>query len=317
MTQIRAGICSGENHRGVIISWSRHEGREGASLSAAIPKPIVLCTIGDLILDVVVLPNRVLAADGDTPATIRLGAGGQAANVAAWASALGATSRIICKRGSDTQGKLVTAELESYGVEVRGPAVPGRSGVVVSVREASGQRTMASDRGVAPLLDPDELDTDWVATADVLHVSGYCLFHEPMAAAAIKAAASASRVTVDLSSAQGIRNVGVERFCTMLVSLKPDLVFATETERATIPNFRGAWVTKLGPRGAIFPEGAYPARSTEPVDTTGAGDALAAGYLVGGPEMAMEAAARCVSLVGAMPSGGFDKSVERADACNQ
>jgi sugar/nucleoside kinase (ribokinase family) len=39
----------------------------------------------------------------------------------------------------------------------------------------------------------------------------------------------------------------------------------------------------------------------EPLDTTGAGDALAAGYLVGGPELAMEAAARCIGQVGAMP----------------
>lgn len=172
---------------------------------------------------------------------------------------------------------------------------------------------MASDRGVASLLDPDELDAGWVATADVLHVSGYCLFHERIAASAIKAAASASRVTVDLSSADGIRAVGVERFCTMLEALGPDLVFATETERAAIPSFPTTWVTKLGPRGANFPEGTYPARSTDPVDTTGAGDALAAGYLLGGPELAMKAAARCVNLVGAMPL----PSSERADTCNQ
>ena len=62
-------------------------------------EPLSICTIGDLILDVVVLPDRPLVPDADTPATIRLAAGGQAANVAAWASALGASSRLICKRG--------------------------------------------------------------------------------------------------------------------------------------------------------------------------------------------------------------------------
>ena len=46
---------------------------------------------------------------------------------------------------------------------------------------------------------------------------------------------------------------------------------------------------KLGPRGARFPEGVYPAAAIDVIDTTGAGDALAAGYLVGGPEVAMEA----------------------------
>ena len=61
----------------------------------------LICTIGDLILDVVVLPKAPLAPDGDTPATIRLTAGGQAANVAAWVSALGGRSRLICVRGTD------------------------------------------------------------------------------------------------------------------------------------------------------------------------------------------------------------------------
>jgi sugar/nucleoside kinase (ribokinase family) len=78
-------------------------------------------------------------------------------------------------------------------------------------------------------------------------------------------------------------------------------VFATEAERAALPGLDAAWVIKLGARGARFPEGLYPARPVPVIDTTGAGDALAAGYLVGGPERAVEAAARCVGLVGAMP----------------
>src|SRR5438874_4919734 len=117
-----------------------------------------ICTIGDLLLDVIVLPDRPLAPDSDTPATIRFAAGGQAANVAAWASALGASSRLICKRGTDASSKLATAELARYGVELRGPVVRGRGGVVVSIRDGPGQRTMASDRGVASQLDPSELD---------------------------------------------------------------------------------------------------------------------------------------------------------------
>jgi sugar/nucleoside kinase (ribokinase family) len=44
-----------------------------------------------------------------------------------------------------------------------------------------------------------------------------------------------------------------------------------------------------------------PAPAAEVLDTTGAGDALAAGYLVGGPELGLEAAARCVSKLGTMP----------------
>jgi sugar/nucleoside kinase (ribokinase family) len=260
-----------------------------------------VCTIGDLILDVVVLPDRPLAPDADTPATIRFAAGGQAANVAAWASALGATSRLICKRGTDASSDLAAAELARFGVEICGPVVEGRGGVVVSLRDARGQRTMASDRGVAQLLDTSELDPSWVQSCDVLHVSGYCLLGQPMADTAIAAARLARRVTVDLASARDIETVGARRFTARLQALGPDVVFATEPERAAVPDFDATWVIKLGARGARFPEGLYQAHSVDAVDTTGAGDALAAGYLVGGPERAIEAAARSVGLIGAMP----------------
>ncbi len=274
---------------------------EPESSTAVQSEPLSICTIGDLILDVVVLPNGPLAPDGDTPATIRFTAGGQAANVAAWASALGARSRLICKRGTDVSSGLAAAELARYGVEICGPVVAGRGGVVVSVRDAHGQRTMASDRGVASLLERSELDRSWVRSCDVLHVSGYCLLREPMAQAAIQAARHARRVTVDLASAHDIEVVGARRFTARLEALGPDLAFATEAERAAVPGFDTTWVIKLGAQGARFPEGIYPAPLVLAVDTTGAGDALAAGYLVGGPACAIEAAARSVALIGAMP----------------
>jgi ribokinase len=273
---------------------------ESATVEAS--RPLSICTIGDLILDVVVLPDSPLAADADTPATIRVAAGGQAANVAAWASALGATSRLICKRGTDALSRLAAAELARYGVEICGPVASGRGGVVVSVREVRGQRTMASDRGVASLLERSELDPSWVQPCDVLHVSGYCLLREPMAEAAMEAARHARRVTVDLASAHDIEIVGAERFTARLKALGPEIAFATEPERAAVPDFDTTWVIKLGAGGARFPEGLYAAPSVIAVDTTGAGDALAAGYLVGGPERAIQAAVRSIGLIGAMPS---------------
>ncbi|HZE05638.1 MAG TPA: carbohydrate kinase family protein [Solirubrobacteraceae bacterium] len=265
------------------------------------PEPPSVCTIGDLILDVVVLPDRPLVRDADTSARIRVCAGGQAANVAAWVAALGWRGRLICKRGDDVASKLVSAELTRRGVEICGPVVSGSGAVVVSTREAGGGRTMASDRGVASLLHLSELDPAWVRTCDVLHVSGYCLLGEPMAAAAIEAARLARRVTVDLASAHDIEIAGPERVAERLRALDPDLAFATEAERASVPGFDTTWVIKLGRLGARFPEGHYEAPEVIAVDTTGAGDALAAGYLVGGPELAIETAARSVTLIGAMP----------------
>ncbi len=267
------------------------------------PGPITICSIGDLILDVIVLPDRPLVSDADTPATIRFAAGGQAANVAAWASVLGAQSRLICTRGDDRSSELAAVEVARHGVEICGPVVPGRGGVVVSVRDTRDHRTMASDRGVASLLTRAELDPAWVTGSDVLHVSGYCLLREPMAEAVIELAKRARRVSVDLASVRDIELIGAARFIARLEALAPDLAFATEAERGAVPDFDTAWVVKLGARGARFPEGEFPAPDVEVVDTTGAGDALAAGYLVGGPELAIEAAARSVGQIGAMPAG--------------
>jgi ribokinase len=265
------------------------------------PDGSLICTIGDLILDVVVLPKAPLAHDGDTPATIRLTGGGQAANVAAWVSALGARSRLICSRGTDQAAQMAAADLQRRGVEICGPVITGAGGVVVSTRELDGARTMVSDPGVAGSLDAAALDPAWVSTADVLHISGYCLLRECQAQAAVAAARLAKRVTVDLASANDIELFGVERFTALVRELAPDLVFANEAERAVVRDLETDWVIKLGPRGAIFPEGHFAAGEVSAIDSTGAGDALAAGYLVGGPELAVATAARCVAAVGAMP----------------
>jgi ribokinase len=262
----------------------------------------LICTIGDLILDVVVLPAAPLAPDGDTPATIRLTAGGQAANVAAWASTLGARSRLICARGTDPASVIAAAELERRGVEICGPVLEGAGGIVVSTRAVDGARTMASDPGVAGRLPPSALDPSWVRSADVLHVSGYCLLRDPAAQAALAAARLARRVTVDLASAHDIERCGAERFTALVRALGPDVVFANEAERAAVPDLEGNWVVKLGSRGAIFPEGHLAAAPVTAVDATGAGDALAAGYLVAGPRLAIAAAAQCVAGIGAMPA---------------
>jgi sugar/nucleoside kinase (ribokinase family) len=81
-------------------------------------------------------------------------------------------------------------------------------------------------------------------------------------------------------------------------------VFANEEEDAAVGGRIGdaAWILKRGARGCSFDGDERAALSVpEVVDTTGAGDALAAGFVVGGPELALEAAARCVQQVGSMP----------------
>jgi ribokinase len=255
-------------------------------------------TLGDLLLDVIVRLDAPLVPGDDQIAETRLGAGGQAANVAAWAASLGAQARFVGKRGDDAAGELAAHELGSLGVEVAGP-VEGRNGVVVSIA-AAGDRTMASDRGVSPTLLPEDLDPAWFA-CDALHLSGYSLLREPIAFAALRGAELAREagalVSVDLSS----RTLFDDRFRERLRELAPDLVFANERERDELGELAATWIVKRGAAGVLVDGEAFPAVATNPIDTTGAGDALAAGYLVGGVHVGLDAAARCCAKLGAMP----------------
>jgi sugar/nucleoside kinase (ribokinase family) len=277
----------------------------------------VVATLGDLLLDVVVRLEEPLAAGADAVASTHAGAGGQAANVAAWAAALGGEGRYVGKRALDPAGAVAAAEVEARGVELLGPIVDGETGVVVSLVGVDGERTMASDRGVAPGLAAEELDAAWFAGCDVLHVSGYSLVRSPIDEAAARAVVLAreagARISVDLSAWTVIRAFGAVRFRERLEALAPDVVFANEAEWEIVG---GAYlpaplaVIKRGPRGCtVVAEDArldLAAVDAEVVDATGAGDALAAGFLLGGSleeagRRGLEAAARCVAKLGAMP----------------
>lgn len=259
-----------------------------------------LTTLGDLLLDVIVRLDGPLVPGDDQTAVTRTGPGGQAANVAAWAAALGATARFVGRRGDDAASEIVARELAGHGVDVVGP-VGGRTGVVVSIASA-GDRTMASDRGVSPDLEPRDLDAAWF-DCDVLHLSGYALLREPIASAAVAGAAFArehgARVAVDISTWTLVDDT----FRARVRAVAPDIVFATEAERDAVAVLDARWVLKRGARGLDVDGTSYPSVAVDVVDTTGAGDALAAGFLVGGAELGLEAAARCCSQLGAMPSG--------------
>jgi ribokinase len=268
---------------------------------------MLVVTLGDLLLDVIVRLEEPLSPGADANAATRPTAGGQAANVAAWAAALGAKARCVARRGDDPAGVWVAAELAGKRVDLVGPA-EGRTGVVVSLVSPEGERTMASDRGTATLLEPGDFDPDWFA-CDCLHISGYSLLASPIDAAATKAAelarAHGAQVSVDLSAWTRIRAHGAGRFRAQLESLSPDVVFGNESEWAEVGAPDRTHVVKRGADGFDVVRGddvqRCQARDVSVIDTTGAGDALAAGFLVGGPELAVEAAARCVAQVGAMP----------------
>jgi ribokinase len=257
-----------------------------------------LVTLGDLLLDVIVRLDGELVPGDDRVAETRTGPGGQAANVAAWAAALGAEASFVGRVGADAAGEIVLRALRERGVPHHGP-VAGRTGVVVSIA-AAGDRTMASDRGTAPELAARDLERTWF-DCDVLHLSGYALLREPIADAAEAAAAHArtfgAAVAVDVSTWGLVDDTFRER----IRGLQPDLVFATEREQEALGALDTRWVVKRGARGLTVDGVDHAAEAIDVVDTTGAGDALAAGFLVGGAELAVRTAARCCTQMGAMP----------------
>jgi sugar/nucleoside kinase (ribokinase family) len=302
----------------------------------------MICVLGDALLDVVVRMSGPLSEETDTPATTYCGAGGQAANVAAWVTALGGRSRLIAARGTDLTAELVSAELARRGVELVGPVVPGNTGVVVSLSDGGRQRSMLTDRGVGAQLAAGDIRPDWLDGCEWLHLSGYALAHEPMRTAAVGFARAAIRrsvrLAVDLSSTAMIESYGVAGFRELIASIRPDVIFGNEAEAALLggplgdrlpvnglphnglpdqgvpdqgvpdhglPNHglpnHGGLIVKLGAEGVRVAGRHYPAAPTVPVDSTGAGDAFAAGYLVGGVELGLAAAARAVAKMGAMP----------------
>ncbi|MBD0318175.1 MAG: sugar kinase, partial [Thermoleophilia bacterium] len=240
----------------------------------------------------------------------RVAPGGQAANVAAWVAALGGRSRFLGKRARDAAGRVLVEELRRRRVEVAGPEVEAGTGTVVSLADAAGGRTMLTDRGVAPDLRPDELDPGWLDGVTTLHVPAYSLVRAPVRDAALAAAetarAAGARISIDLSATSAIAEFGVERFRELLARLAPEVVFANEAEAALLGGLDAPTaVVKRGARGCVVstPAGRreLSAEPADVVDTTGAGDAFAAGFLLAGPALALRAAARCVATMGAFP----------------
>ena len=253
----------------------------------------MIAALGDLIEDIAVrLVERVHVAS-DTTAVIRRRRGGSAANMAAAVARLGRPSRFIGQVGDDAVGDMLMAELRRVGVEPVGRR-GGRSGTIVVLLDEDGERTMLTDRGCcADLAEPEPWWLDGVAA---LHVPAYSLVGGPLAATATTLIGWAhdrgALVSIDVSSAALVEAVGPDELGALLGSLAPDLVLANELEAAHLGGADrlvelGAQtcVIKRGGAAALVHErgGTWASVAAHRVDTvrdtTGAGDAFAAGMV--------------------------------------
>jgi len=258
--------------------------------------------LGDLVLDVVIAPARPLQASSDVPGRVALVQGGSAANTARWVARLGARGILIAAVGRDATGRSLVKAVRSDGVithvsRVAGSAT-GRIGVLVA---PGGERSFVQDRGAAELLKPSELQPAWFAGAGAFHEPIYSLLG-PLGEAgrrALQLARTAgAAISVDLASIGPLLAGGRRAAQTLIADVAPDILFATAAEAEALLGLgpledllerASIAVIKRGAKGAtvLARNGGHMLRfdaATEALtttDSTGAGDAFDAGFLVG------------------------------------
>ncbi|HEX2741546.1 MAG TPA: sugar kinase [Rubrobacter sp.] len=294
-------------------------------------KPRVV-VVGDLLYDLLARVDGDVTLGTDTFTKIRGVAGGSGANAAAWLASAGVETHFVGRVGDDVFGGFLEGEMERAGVKAqlaRDPSVA--TGKVFVLVDGAGERTMITDRGAGENLSPEDLPESLFGKGH-LHLSGYTLSGGSRRETARKALRlvreSGMTFSVDPSSVPMLGDVGPERFLRWTSGA--DLCFPNLEEGSLLAGTEGperiaerlldyysGVVLKLGAEGAIY-AGADGERSRVPAaparvaDTTGAGDALCAGFieawLAGAPadealRRGVGLAARAVERVGGRPEG--------------
>jgi sugar/nucleoside kinase (ribokinase family) len=251
----------------------------------------VLATVGDLVEDVAVRLAGPIAVATDTDALIERRRGGSAANVAAAAARITGGSRLLAQVGDDALGDRLLAELADEGVDTGFVRRRGRTGSIVVLVDSTGERSFLTDAGDGRALDGAQ--ESWLDGIDVLHVPLYSFVGGAIASTVSTLVRWAHRrsiaVSIDLSSGAVIDALGAEETRALVDQSQPAVVFANADE-ATRLGIDGA----LGSALTVVKRGGQPVIVHRPglapievaaqeigdvADTTGAGDAFAAGFL--------------------------------------
>lgn len=293
--------------------------------------------VGDLVVDVVAKPQGDVARDSDTAALVHMMGGGSGANAAVWMARAGADVALVARVGDDLAGRLLAGDLRAAGVEPLLAVDPGaRTGGIVVLVEPDGRRTMLTDRGASGLLAPEDLPAARFTAPGHLHLSGYTLLGEDSRAAGLEALRLAHQAGMTTSVTPGtaapLAGAGAAAFlewtrdvhCCLANREEAAVLLGVTAERAPAALAEGLAahypeaVVTLGADGAVWagPDGtvALPALPGRVVDTTGAGDALAAGCLtawLGGATRrdalaaGLALSAEAIAAPGARPATGW------------
>lgn len=285
---------------------NRSRTRAAASILPAVSQQQPrLVALGDLLLDVVVTPRGVIERGTDVPGELVFRRGGSAANTAAAFVRSGGEASLVTCLGDDFWAGRLLASLRSDDVRVHAVRRAGGSGRLAALVDGHGERSFVTQRGIADQLHPEDVRSSWLRGADVLHVPAYSLFSEPIGSAALRAADLARPmgllVSSDLSSVAPLRAFGVRRSRSRLAEVAPDVLFANRDEAAAMLRQAGrrAWAGLLrlaslvvvtdgiwgcrvlwrGLDDAPMRQLDVAAKRVGRVDSTGAGDAFAAGFM--------------------------------------
>ncbi|SNB72391.1 carbohydrate kinase family protein [Thermoflexus hugenholtzii] len=268
----------------------------------------MLLAIGDVTVDLyLALPRLPKPGEDLHAARMILRAGGSAANTAAVAAQLGLPARLIGAIGQDPLGEWVAEELRASGVEIellqRCPEAP--TSVITVLVTPEGERTMLSHRGASRLARLPEFP---LPPAGFVHLSGYALLEEsPLlhtAMAMLREAATAGlHCALDPGlpacrmAPQAVREALREVEILLLNEAEADLLFGLDPRSGFREAPRLRWIVlKRGEQGCRLlgragEEQTVPAFRVPVLDTTGAGDAFDAGFLLGLARGASPAAA--------------------------
>ena len=242
------------------------------------------------------LQSEVSKAVAGRPYSLSLG--GSADNTIRAMARLGAEVGFIGKVGQDTTGDFFEQALDNLGIRpviFRGTK---RSGKCVSLISPDGERTMLTHLGAALEMVADEISPAIFEGYDCLHVEGYLVQNHQLIESAISTAKQCGlKVAIDLASFNVVEeNID---FLRRIVSQYVDIVFANEDEARVfsaesepinalqyISEMCELAVVKIGMRGALIKQGEQVVHvgimeAAKRVDTTGAGDFYAAGFLYG------------------------------------